>query len=40
MPRRPNRSAPADGQLAIGETIRYDFGAGQRHGVFRKIPVR
>ena len=29
-----------DGQLLVNETIAYDFGTGQRHGIFRKIPTR
>lgn len=29
----------ADRQLTITETIEYDFGAAQRHGIFRIIPV-
>lgn len=28
------------GQLRITETIQYDFGAAQRHGIFRNIPNR
>ncbi|HET9946418.1 MAG TPA: DUF2207 domain-containing protein [Actinomycetes bacterium] len=29
-----------DGDLQVSETIEYDFGAGQRHGIFRDIPTR
>ena len=29
-----------DGVLTITETIDYDFGSGQRHGIFRDIPTR
>lgn len=29
-----------DGGLDVRETITYDFGAGERHGIFRTIPVR
>ncbi len=29
----------ADGSLQIDETIEYDFGAEERHGIFRTIPV-
>src|SRR5262249_40169426 len=28
------------GLLRVTETIAYDFGANQRHGIIRKIPVR
>lgn len=30
----------ADGQLAVDETIEYDFGPLERHGIYRTIPVR
>ncbi len=30
----------ADGELFITEVIDYDFGAIERHGIFREIPVR
>jgi hypothetical protein len=30
----------ASGQMRITETIAYDFGTNQRHGIFRKIPAR
>jgi hypothetical protein len=30
----------ADGNLVVHETIDYDFGSAQRHGIFRVIPVR
>jgi hypothetical protein len=30
----------ADGGLAVTETIGYDFGDNQRHGIYRKIPAR
>jgi uncharacterized protein (TIGR04222 family) len=30
----------ADGSLRITETIDYDFGANQRHGIFRRVPTR
>jgi uncharacterized protein (TIGR04222 family) len=29
-----------DGSLRITETIDYDFGASERHGIFRQIPTR
>jgi uncharacterized protein (TIGR04222 family) len=29
-----------DGDLTVAETIDYDFGAAQRHGIFREIPTR
>jgi Predicted membrane protein (DUF2207) len=29
-----------DGRLRVTETIAYDFGTNQRHGIFRRIPVR
>ncbi len=29
-----------DGDLTIAETIDYDFGAAERHGIFRDIPTR
>ena len=29
-----------NGDLQVSETIEYDFGAGQRHGIFRDIPTR
>lgn len=29
-----------DGTLAVRETIDYDFGANERHGIIRDIPVR
>jgi len=29
-----------DGGLLVKETIQYDFGSAQRHGIFRVIPVR
>ena len=29
-----------DGELFVTEIIDYDFGAGERHGIFRNIPVR
>lgn len=29
-----------DGSLGITETIRYDFGGNERHGIFRRIPIR
>src|SRR5438270_9101033 len=28
-----------DGSILVSEQITYDFGAGQRHGIFRVIPV-
>ena len=30
----------ADGSLRVTEVIDYDFGASERHGIFRDIPVR
>jgi uncharacterized membrane protein YgcG len=30
----------ANGDLQVSETIEYDFGAGQRHGIFRDIATR
>jgi Predicted membrane protein (DUF2207) C-terminal domain/Predicted membrane protein (DUF2207) N-terminal domain len=30
----------ASGQMRITETIAYDFGANERHGIIRKIPAR
>jgi hypothetical protein len=30
----------ADGELRVTETIRYDFGTNERHGILRKIPAR
>jgi uncharacterized membrane protein len=30
----------ADASLAVTETIDYDFGAQQRHGIYRNIPMR
>jgi uncharacterized membrane protein YgcG len=30
----------ASGSMVVTETIDYDFGAGQRHGIERQIPVR
>ncbi|TMF53686.1 MAG: DUF2207 domain-containing protein, partial [Chloroflexi bacterium] len=30
----------ADSTLAISEDIRVDFGAMQKHGIFRTIPIR
>jgi hypothetical protein len=30
----------ANGQILVTETIRYDFGTNQRHGIIRRIPVR
>jgi uncharacterized membrane protein YgcG len=30
----------ADGTLLISETIRYDFGSSERHGIYRDIPDR
>jgi predicted membrane protein DUF2207 len=30
----------ADGSLGVREQITYDFGAQERHGIFRTIPVR
>src|SRR5215470_15671958 len=30
----------ADGSLHVTETIAYDFGSQDRHGIFRKIPAR
>ncbi|OIO66171.1 MAG: hypothetical protein CO186_00405 [Zetaproteobacteria bacterium CG_4_9_14_3_um_filter_49_83] len=32
-------TATADGRLSVVETIAYDFGDLQRHGIFRDIPV-
>lgn len=29
-----------DGDLAISESINYDFGTQSRHGIYRDIPVR
>jgi hypothetical protein len=29
-----------DGGLRVGETIEYDFGSADRHGIFRDIPTR
>ena len=29
-----------NGDLRVSETIEYDFGAAQRHGIFRDIPTR
>ena len=29
-----------DGSLVVTETIRYDFGSSERHGILRDIPVR
>jgi len=29
-----------NGDLQVSETVEYDFGAGQRHGIFRDIPTR
>ena len=29
-----------DGSMTVRETIEYDFGSQQRHGIFRNIPVR
>ena len=29
-----------DGDLQVTETIEYDFGSAQRHGIFRDIPTR
>src|SRR5262249_48207348 len=29
-----------DGRMQVTETIAYDFGGNQRHGIFRKIPAR
>src|SRR5688572_3756863 len=29
-----------DGDLVVTETIAYDFGSEQRHGIFRDIPTR
>jgi uncharacterized membrane protein YgcG len=29
-----------DGSILVNEKITYDFGANERHGIFRKIPVR
>ena len=29
-----------DGSLRVTETIAYDFGSEQRHGIFREIPTR
>jgi uncharacterized membrane protein YgcG len=29
-----------DGELLVEETIDYDFGSADRHGIFREIPVR
>ena len=29
-----------DGSILVNEQITYDFGADQRHGIFRVIPVR
>jgi hypothetical protein len=31
---------PPEGALLITETIAYDFGSNERHGIFRNIPVR
>lgn len=31
--------AHADATLSVVETIRYDFGTAQRHGIYREIPV-
>jgi hypothetical protein len=33
-------TANADGTLTVAEIISYDFGALQRHGIYRDIPVR
>lgn len=30
----------ADGSMAVSETIYYDFGFNQRHGIIRKIPAK
>jgi hypothetical protein len=30
----------ADGDMAVTETIAYDFGSDRKHGIFRKIPDR
>ena len=32
-------SVQADGRLHVRETIAYDFGANQRHGILREIPA-
>src|SRR5438132_4447466 len=29
-----------DGAIAVDETIDYDFGSNQRHGILRDVPVR
>jgi hypothetical protein len=29
-----------DGSIVVAETIDYDFGSAERHGIFRDIPVR
>ena len=29
-----------DGNLSVVERIRYDFGAAQKHGIYREIPLR
>ena len=29
-----------DGGLRVSETVEYDFGASQRHGIFRDVPTR
>ena len=29
-----------DGTLGVSETIAYDFGPNERHGIFRDIPTR
>jgi len=30
----------SDGELGVRETIAYDFGTNERHGIYRNIPVR
>jgi hypothetical protein len=30
----------ADGGLRVSETVEYDFGANERHGIFRDVPTR
>src|SRR5262249_27895958 len=30
----------ADGRMRVTETIEYDFGSANKHGIFRKIPAR
>lgn len=37
---RARLEVEADGDLVVQETITYDFGAEQRHGILRHIPVR